>query len=233
MPADTDSVVALAFKWIVEHWKAPSGVVVRATVATMLSAADLASDVYTIVTLHGLGRLVPAYALLAMMGTSFSMQVRPFPAPKADPSCSRWAWPTSPRPRGLMRGWLPQLAFGIFMTKHRGTLAVLWDVILTVTCLKPGVEVWRIGRGEARDPGAPLDPKSVMLAGKLIERVFESIPGAVLTAVTLLDHVDARSPWSLASIVLACLATAFVATTIAYNYDTDAEGRLTHPAFYG
>ncbi len=45
MPADTDSVVALAFKWIVEHWKAPSGVVVRATVATMLSAADLASDV--------------------------------------------------------------------------------------------------------------------------------------------------------------------------------------------
>jgi hypothetical protein len=88
MPADTDSVVALAFNWSVAHYKAPSGVVVRAMVSTMLSAADLASDVYTIVTLHGLGRLVPAYALLAMMGTSISMQVRPIAAPKADPSCS-------------------------------------------------------------------------------------------------------------------------------------------------
>jgi hypothetical protein len=123
--------------------------------------------------------------------------------------------------------------FGIAMTKHHGVLVVLWEVALTVTCLKPGVELWRVARGEGRDPGAPLDPKSAMLAGKVIERVCESIPGAILTAVTLLEHVDARSAWGLASVIVACVATAFVATTIAYNYDTDAEGRRTQSAFYG
>jgi hypothetical protein len=84
-----------------------------------------------------------------------------------------------------------------------------------------------------QEPGAPVDPEMAMMVGKIVERVFESIPGAVLTTVTLLDHADARSPSTLASVIFACLATAFVATTVAYNFDTDAELRHSYPKFQG
>ncbi len=126
-----------------------------------------------------------------------------------------------------------QAYLAVLMKKHRGVLAVLAEVILVVTGLKAGVEVWRLARGEEHDPGAPLDPKQAAFAGKVGERVFESIPGAMLTAATLLGNADARSLSTLVSILFACLATAFVATTIAYFYDTDAEKRHLYPAVYG
>ena len=119
------------------------------------------------------------------------------------------------------------------MTKHLGVLAVLKEMALVLTCLKPGFEVWRLAHGAERDPGAPVDPKTVMIIGKVSERVFESIPGAILTTVTLLDHADTRTPSTMASVIVACFATAFVATTIAYNYDTDPVLRHLYPAIYG
>jgi hypothetical protein len=51
--------------------------------------------------------------------------------------------------------------------------------------------------------------------------------------VTLLGHADARSLSTLVSVVFACLATAFFATTFVYNHDTDADRRRYDPAFYG
>jgi hypothetical protein len=119
------------------------------------------------------------------------------------------------------------------MTKHHGKLAVLKELFLVLTCLKPAVEIWRLAHGAEHDPGAPTGPKNAMIVGKVIERVLESIPAAILQSVTLLEHADARSAWAVASIVIACVATAFVATTIAFNKDTDPEGRHKYPQFYG
>jgi hypothetical protein len=127
----------------------------------------------------------------------------------------------------------PQALFAIVMTKHDGKLAVLKEVFLVLTCLKPAVEIWRLAHGVEHDPGAPADPKVAMMVGKVAERVLESIPAAILQTFTLLEHADARSAWAVASIVIACVATAFVATTIAFNKDTDPECRHRDPHFYG
>ena len=127
----------------------------------------------------------------------------------------------------------PQAVLAVVMTKHHGKLAMLKELFLVLTCLKPAVEIWRLAHGTAHDPGAPADPKFAMMTGKVIERVLESIPAAILQTVTLLDHADARSAWAVASIVIACVATAFVATIIAFNKDTDPEGRRKYPQFYG
>ena len=127
-----------------------------------------------------------------------------------------------------------QALLAVLMKKHHGVLAVLAEVVLVVTGLKAGVEVWQLARaGEDHDPGAPMAPKMAMMTSKVVERVFESIPGAMLTAATLLGSADARSLSTLVSVVFACLATAFVATNIAYNFDTDAELRRWYPALYG
>ncbi len=69
----------------------------------------------------------------------------------------------------------PQALLAVLMTKHRGKLALLKELFLVLTCLKPAVEIWRLANGTARDPGAPFDPKMAMMAGKIIERVLESI----------------------------------------------------------
>jgi hypothetical protein len=53
-------------------------------------------------------------------------------------------------------------------------------------CLKPGVEVWHLTHGAELEPGAPMGPNAAMIVGKVTERVFESIPGAILATVTLL-----------------------------------------------
>jgi hypothetical protein len=130
-------------------------------------------------------------------------------------------------------GSAPQVIIAVVMTKHRGVLAVLKEVMLVLLCLKPGFEVWHLAHGAEHEPGAPIDPKIAMMMGKVAERVFESIPSAILTTVTLLDHADARSPSTVASVIVACLAMAFVATTIAYNMDSDPALRHAYPAFYG
>ncbi len=127
----------------------------------------------------------------------------------------------------------PQALLAAIMTKHHGKLAVLKELFLVLTCLKPAVEIWRLAHGAEHDAGAPTDPKVAMILGKVAERVLESIPAAILQTVTLLDHADARSAWAVASIVIACVATAFVATTIAFNKDTDPERRHHCPQFYG
>jgi hypothetical protein len=127
----------------------------------------------------------------------------------------------------------PQALLAAVMTKHHGKLAVLKELFLVLACLKPAVEIWRLAHGAEHDPGAPADPKAAMIFGKITERVLESIPAAILQTVTLLDHADARSAWAVASIVIACVATAFVATTIAFNKDTDTDLRHKYPQFYG
>jgi hypothetical protein len=127
----------------------------------------------------------------------------------------------------------PQAVLAVAMTKHHGIVAVLKELFLVLTCLKPAVEIWRLAHGAEYDPGAPAEPKAAMMAGKIIERVLESIPAAILQSVTLLDHADARSAWAVASIVIACAATAFVATTIAFNIDTDPVERHRYPQFFG
>ena len=66
------------------------------------------------------------------------------------------------------------------MTKHRGKLAVLKELVLVLTCLKPAVEIWRLAHGAEHDPGAPVDPNIAMIMCKVMERVFESIPAAIL-----------------------------------------------------
>ena len=130
----------------------------------------------------------------------------------------------------------PQAYLAVLMKKHHGVLAVLAEVMLVVTGLKAGVEVWRLARGDEHDPGAPINPKWAVMFGTVVERVFESIPGAMLTAATLLGSANARSLLTLVSVLFACSATAFVATTITYNFDTGADFRRfepSEPAFCG
>jgi hypothetical protein len=63
--------------WVFLRSKSLPAIVVRSIVANLLSTFDLASDLYTIVSLFALGHDGPASALLTMVCLSFAVQVRP------------------------------------------------------------------------------------------------------------------------------------------------------------
>ncbi len=70
------NAVSRAIKWLMSRYKSLPSIVLRALVATLLSTVDLASDLYTIVSLFALGHDGPASALLTMVCLSFGAQVR-------------------------------------------------------------------------------------------------------------------------------------------------------------
>jgi hypothetical protein len=80
--------------------------------------------------------------------------------------------------------------------------------------------------------GAPLDPFTEMVICKMIEMTFESIPGGLAQAIFLLNGGD----WTTAAVVsvgLSCVSTAFIASTLVYDFDTDPTKRKRNPEFYG
>jgi ABC-type dipeptide/oligopeptide/nickel transport system permease subunit len=68
-------VVNRAFMHIAAGYKSVPGLVVRAIIATLLGTGDLASDVYSTVTLFSLGHAGPANAIVAMVCVSIAVQV--------------------------------------------------------------------------------------------------------------------------------------------------------------
>jgi hypothetical protein len=115
---------------------------------------------------------------------------------------------------------------------HRGRRAVLWELGVVFSLLKPGIDAARVAGGAERVEGAPLDPFNEMATCKLIEMTFESIPGGLAQAIFLLNGGD----WTTAAVVsvgLSCVSTAFIASTLVYDFDTDPTRRKLRPEFYG
>ena len=207
---------------------------VCATFGVLLSMGDLASDQYIIFMLFTLGHYGPACVLSLMVCSSFAMKVEASPPIQLHCNIAQPPGEASKR-RGIPwphAGLVLQALLAVLLTKHRSLVAAGFEVGLVLTSLKPVAEVVQLAHGEVHDAGAPAHPKVVMIMRMIIERVF-SVPMAIVQTVTLLNHADARSPWALASILLSCLTTAFVATMIAYNKDTSPAGRHSCPAFNG
>jgi hypothetical protein len=115
---------------------------------------------------------------------------------------------------------------------HRGLRAVLWELGVVFSLLKPGSDAARVAGGAERVEGAPLDPFTEMAICKLIEMTFESIPGGLAQAIFLLNGGD----WTTAAVVsvgLSCVSTAYIATTLVFDLDTEPTRRKSDPEFYG
>jgi hypothetical protein len=124
-----------------------------------------------------------------------------------------------------------QILLIVIQNAHRGPVAVVKEVLLVLSLCKAGVDALRVARGEGQVAGAPIDPFAEMLICKILEMVFESIPGGLLQAIVILNSGVTTA--ALLSILLSCLSTAFTATMVAYDSDTNAAKRKSDPEFYG
>jgi hypothetical protein len=124
-----------------------------------------------------------------------------------------------------------QILLVVIQNAHRGPAAVFKEVLMVLSLCKAGVDALRVARGQGHVAGAPMDLFAEMLVCKVLEMVFESIPGALLQAIFIL--YTGVTTAALLSILLSCLSTAFTATMVAYDSDTNAVRRRGHPEFYG
>jgi hypothetical protein len=131
---------------------APFGLKLRLVIGALLSMGDMASDINNLVRMLGAGQSVGAYALLAMILTTLTLQI----------------------------------FLVIVQNAHRGPAAVFKDVLLVLSLCKAGEDALRVARGEGHVAGAPIDPLTEMMMCKLLEMVFESIPGMLLQAIIVL-----------------------------------------------
>jgi hypothetical protein len=115
---------------------------------------------------------------------------------------------------------------------HRGWSTVLRELGIVFSLLKPGIDAIRVAGGAERVEGAPMDPFMEMVICKLSEMTFESIPGGLTQALFLLNGGD----WTTAAVVsvgLSCLSTAFTASLLAFDLDTEPKQRKSSPEFFG
>jgi hypothetical protein len=120
----------------------------------------------------------------------------------------------------------------ILQTAHLGWRAVLWELSIVLSLLKPAIDAIRVAGGHERVEGAPMDPLVEQAIGKASEMTFESIPGGLAQAIFLLDGGDWTTV-AVFSVCLSCISTAFTTTNIAFDLDTDKGKRQLNPKFYG
>jgi hypothetical protein len=120
----------------------------------------------------------------------------------------------------------------ILQNAHRGWKAVLWELSIVFSLLKPAIDAVRVAAGHERVEGAPMDPLVEMVICKCSEMTFESIPGGLAQAIFLLDGGD-WTIMAMVSVCLSCISTAFTTTTISFDLDTDKGNRRRKPEFYG
>jgi hypothetical protein len=127
---------------------------------------------------------------------------------------------------------LLQIAVSVYQTKHRGWLAVAYEVGIVLCFLKAPVDAYRVASGQKQQPGDPVDPLAMLTVGKVAEMVGEAIPALILQSAILMAIAD-RSMVAVLSVVFSCLAIAYTSTTIAYDFETDPTKRRNNPEFYG
>ena len=127
---------------------------------------------------------------------------------------------------------LLQIAVAVAQNKHRGWLAVAYEVGIVLCFLRAPVDAYRVASGQKRQPGDPVDPLIVLTAGKVAEMVVEAIPALILQSAILMAIAD-PSMVAVVSIVFSCLAIAYTSTTIAYDTETNPTKRRNNPEFYG
>jgi hypothetical protein len=122
-----------------------------------------------------------------------------------------------------------QALFVIVQNAHLGWRAVLWELSIVFSLLKPAIDAIRVAGGVEQVEGAPVDPLVEMVVGKVSEMTFESIPGGLAQAIFLLDGGD----WTTAAVVsvcLSCISTAFTTTTLAYTSIPTKGGATSTPS---
>ncbi|GMH64635.1 hypothetical protein TrRE_jg4402, partial [Triparma retinervis] len=123
----------------------------------------------------------------------------------------------------------------VFLQRRKRPRLMAWDMLLTILCLKPAQDAFRVVGGE-QEFYERLEPASEFLVTKMIETFTEAIPGAIVQAAFIVGRIsdgEAVSSTSLSSLVMSIMATSFAMQSLKYDGDVNPENRRLDPKSYG
>ena len=106
------------------------------------------------------------------------------------------------------------------------------ELLLVVSCVKPGVDAYRVIRGGERDPLLNMDPMAEMALSKGAEVVFEAIPSGVFQLGNFLS-TETKTTAALVSLLMSAASTGYASATLSYDFDTSVAKRRVSPDMYG
>jgi hypothetical protein len=104
--------------------------------------------------------------------------------------------------------------------------------LYVITCVKPGVDAYRLCSGAERLPGSAGGPAQELVWSRNAEMFSEAIPGFVIQSVAFLTSKD-KSTSAALSLLLSAGSASMVSTTTAYDSDIDVDHRKLHPEVCG
>jgi hypothetical protein len=125
-----------------------------------------------------------------------------------------------------------QLMIVFFQHRKKGARTLLLEASLTLTCVAPGVQAYRVARGHEQQAKETLDPKNMLMCSKVTELCFEAVPGLVLQFYAFLT-LPTSSAFALVSISTSASLVAFNVSVIFFDMDTNANRREFNPLFWG
>ena len=125
-----------------------------------------------------------------------------------------------------------QLLIAFAQNRKKGARAVLFEMLITLLCVSPGVHAYRVASGQEKHGSDTVNPRTLLIYCKCIELVFEAVPGSILQLFAYLTLAKS-SRFALVSIATSAMTTAFSVSVMYFDKDIDPECRSYNPLFYG
>ena len=82
---------------------------------------------------------------------------------------------------------LVQLILVVLQNGRKPRAVILREMVIVLSCCKPGVDAYRVLKGEKKDLFLRFDPLMEMVYSKGVELVLEAIGGSVLQTTILIN----------------------------------------------
>ena len=125
-----------------------------------------------------------------------------------------------------------QLLIAFAQNRKKGGRAVLFEMLITLLCVSPGVHAYRVASGQEKHGSETVNPRTLLIWCKCCELVFEAVPGSILQIFAYLTLAKS-SRFALVSIATSAMTTAFSVSVMYFDKDIDPECRSFNPLFYG
>jgi hypothetical protein len=125
-----------------------------------------------------------------------------------------------------------QLVMTLDQTRDLGLKVFLLEAFYTISFLAPGIHAYRVASGKEIVKGEKLGPQNVLIFSKCMELVFEAVPG-LLFQIYVYITLPISGNFAIVSIATSAMTTAFSASQMFFDKDTDLNNRLRSPNFYG
>lgn len=125
-----------------------------------------------------------------------------------------------------------QLAMVIVQNFKLGWRKVLMEVLIVSTCIKPGVDAFRVASGKEIVEGHVLEPNMEMTFTKGAELLAEAIPGTIVQMAAVVRTGSETLPNAAFSFAYCVLTSTFTSSNMSYDWDTGKKSRAFAFFFY-